>query len=161
MVLFLKHGAEKAAPVARNYCVELPAMPNSSQLSRRERQIMDLIYEMSEASAKDILAALPNPPSYSAIRATVNKLEKKGYLAHREQDLKYIYFPTIDHEEARVSAIQRLLKIFFGGSTSQAVTAMLNLNMNEISTEDLEELDAMIDRARIEKTRTTNLRRAT
>ena len=158
MVLFLKHGVEKTAPVAGNYPVEQSAMPNSSQLSRRERQIMDLIYEMNEASAKDILAALPNPPSYSAIRATVNKLEKKGYLAHRAQELKYIYFPTVDHKQARISAIQRLLKIFFDGSTSQAVTAMLDLNMSEISAEDLEELDAMIDRARIQKTRTTDLR---
>jgi predicted transcriptional regulator len=114
--------------------------------------------KMNEASAKDILAALPNPPSYSAIRATVNKLEKKGYLAHRAQELKYIYFPTVDHKQARISAIQRLLKIFFDGSTSQAVTAMLDLNMSEISAEDLEELDAMIDRARIQKTRTTDLR---
>ncbi len=117
---------------------------------------MDLVYELGEASAKQLLDRLPDPPSYSAIRSTVNKLEKKGYLTHRERDLKYIYFPTIDQSDARVSAIQRLLKIFFDGSASQAVAAMLDLNMSELSEQDLEELNAMIEKARNEKSKTEN-----
>ena len=80
-------------------------MPLSSQLSRRERQIMDIVYELSEASAKGMEAHLVNPPGYSAIRAPINKLETKGFLVHRERDLKYVYYPLIDHLEAREPAL--------------------------------------------------------
>ena len=80
-------------------------MPSASQLSRRERQIMDIVYELSETSAKVMEAHLANPPGYSAIRATMNKLETKGFLVHRERDLKYVYYPLIDHQEAREPAL--------------------------------------------------------
>ncbi|MCH7817779.1 MAG: BlaI/MecI/CopY family transcriptional regulator [Proteobacteria bacterium] len=126
-------------------------MPLSAHLSRRERQIMDIVYELREASAKDIQAKLPNPPGYSAIRATMNKLESKGFLAHRERDLKYIYYPTIDHKEARDSAIQRLLKTFFAGSASQAMSTMLDLSIGDVSEEELEELNALIRKAKKDK----------
>ena len=80
-------------------------MPSASQLSHRERQIMDIVYELSEASAKVMEAYLANPPSYSAIRATMNKLETKDFLVHREGDLKYIYYRLIDRQEAREPAL--------------------------------------------------------
>ena len=81
-------------------------MPSASQLSRRERQIMAIVYKLSEASAKVMEAYLANPPGYSsAIRATMNKLETKGFLVHRERDLKYVYYPLIDHQEAREPAL--------------------------------------------------------
>jgi BlaI family penicillinase repressor len=80
-------------------------MPSASQLSRRERQIMDIVYELSETSAKVMEAHLANPPCYSAIRATMNKLETKGFLVHRERDLKYVYYPLIGHQEAREPAL--------------------------------------------------------
>lgn len=126
-------------------------MPSSSQLSRRERQIMDIVYELGEASAKDMQANMPNPPSYSAIRATMNKLETKGFLAHRERGLKYIYYPLIDHQEARESALQRLLKTFFDGSASQAMSTLLDLSKDSVTDAELDELNALLEKAKREK----------
>lgn len=126
-------------------------MPLSSQLSRRERQIMDIVYELGEASAKDMEANLPNPPGYSAIRATMNKLETKGFLAHRERDLKYVYYPLIDHQEARESALQRLLKTFFAGSASQAMSTLLDLSKDSVTEKELDELNKLLENAKKEK----------
>lgn len=126
-------------------------MPLSSQLSRRERQIMDIVYELGEASAKDMEAHLANPPGYSAIRATMNKLETKGFLAHRERDLKYVYYPLIDHQEARESALQRLLKTFFEGSASQAMSTLLDLNKDSVTEKELDELNKLLENAKKEK----------
>jgi len=126
-------------------------MPRSAHLSRRERQIMDIVYELSEASAKDIEGKLPNPPSYSAIRATMNKLETKGFLAHRERDLKYVYYPLVDHQQASASALQRLLKTFFEGSATQAMSTLLDISKDEVTTDELDELNALIEKARKEK----------
>lgn len=123
-------------------------MPVSQNLSRRERQIMEIIYELGEASAKDVLQRLPNPPSYSAIRATMNKLEDKSFLQHREQDLKYVYFPTIEHDTARSTALQRLLKTFFSGSAKQAMSTLLDMSVDEVSDTELKEMQAMINKAR-------------
>lgn len=123
-------------------------MPVSSNLSRRERQIMEIVYELGEASAKDIEERLPNPPGYSAIRATMNKLEVKKFLAHREQDLKYVYYPTIKHVEARSTALQRLLKTFFDGSASQAMSALLDMSKDDISAQELEEMKKLIENAK-------------
>ncbi|MDA0280172.1 MAG: BlaI/MecI/CopY family transcriptional regulator [Proteobacteria bacterium] len=126
-------------------------MPLSSQLSRRERQIMDIVYELGEASAKDMEAHLANPPGYSAIRATMNKLETKGFLAHRERDLKYVYYPLIDHQQARESALQRLLKTFFEGSAAQAMSTLLDLNKDSVTEKELDELNKLLDKAKKEK----------
>lgn len=126
-------------------------MPSPNQLSRRERQIMDIVYELSEASAKDIEANLPNPPGYSAIRATMAKLEKKGFLAHRERDLKYIYYPLIDHQQARETALQRLLKTFFEGSASQAMSTLLDLSKDSVTEKELDELNKLLEKAKKEK----------
>jgi predicted transcriptional regulator len=123
-------------------------MPKSIHLSRRERQIMDIVYELNEASAKEILAKLPDPPSYSAVRAMLSKLETKGHLKHRESELKYVYSPTVDQSAARDSALSRLLKTFFDGSASQAVNALIDLSSDEISEQELSELEAVIEQAR-------------
>jgi BlaI family penicillinase repressor len=120
-------------------------MPVSNNLSRREREIMEIIYELGEASAKEVEERLPNAPSYSAIRATMNKLETKQFLAHREQDLKYIYYPTINHADARSTALQRLLKTFFDGSASQAMSALLDISRDRISKQELDELKQLIE----------------
>lgn len=128
-------------------------MPVSSNLSRRERQIMEIVYELGEASAKDIEERLPNPPGYSAIRATMNKLEVKKFLAHREQDLKYVYYPTIKLVEARSTALQRLLKTFFDGSASQAMSALLDMSKDDISGQELEEMKKLIENAKNAKAR--------
>ncbi|MFK7864558.1 MAG: BlaI/MecI/CopY family transcriptional regulator [Pseudohongiellaceae bacterium] len=126
-------------------------MPLAIHLSRRERQIMDIVYELSEVSAKDIESRLPDAPSYSAIRAMLAKLEKKGFLEHKEQNLKYIYFPTVDHKSAQTNAINRLLKTFFDGSASQAMSAMLDMSMQNASDDDLEKLQSMIESAKTNK----------
>jgi len=122
-----------------------------NKLSRRERQIMDIVYELNEASAKGIEAKMPDAPSYSAIRAMLSKLEVKGFMAHRTEEMKYVYYPTIAHEEARDSAMNRLLKTFFNGSASQAMTTLLDMSREEVTEEDLEQLQGMIDQARKDK----------
>lgn len=131
-------------------------MPVSNNLSRREREIMEIIYELGEASAKDVEARLAKAPSYSAIRATMNKLEAKNFLAHREQDLKYIYYPTIKHADARSTALQRLLKTFFDGSATQAMSALLDISRDKISKQELEELNALINRAKQTQEKSSN-----
>lgn len=131
-------------------------MPSAMHLSRRERQIMDIVYELGEVSAKDVQGKLPNPPSYSAIRAMLVKLEKKGFLDHKEQNLKYIYFPTVDHQSARTNAINRLLRTFFDGSPSQAMSAMLDISLDEVSDGDLENLKLIIEDAKQKKSKTNS-----
>jgi predicted transcriptional regulator len=112
---------------------------------------MDIVYELREASAKQILDRLPDPPSYSAVRALLVKLETKGQLKHREQNLKYIYYPAHDHEDAQRSAVSRLLKTFFDGSVSQAMNAMIDLSGQEIPDQELQDLEQLIQEARNRK----------
>ncbi|HET7040109.1 MAG TPA: BlaI/MecI/CopY family transcriptional regulator, partial [Gemmatimonadales bacterium] len=87
-----------------------------SALSRRERQIMDAIYQMGEATAQDVLDHLPDPPSYSAVRALLRILEDKGHLRHRSEGQRYVYLPTVSRDRARVSALRQLVRTFFDGS---------------------------------------------
>jgi len=112
---------------------------------------MDIVYELKEASAKQVLARLPDPPSYSTVRALLAKLEDKGQLQHREQDLKYIYFPAHNHEDAQRSAASRLLKTFFDGSVSQAMSAMIDLSEKKVSDQELAELEQLIEKAKNRK----------
>ena len=110
-----------------------------SDLSRRERQIMDALHELGdEASAEDIRQKLPNPPSYSAVRAMLAKLEAKGAVRHKEEGLRYVYSPTARRSAARRSAVERLVRVFFGGSPGEAVNALL-----EAEKWDPAELDEM------------------
>ncbi len=126
-------------------------MPKSIHLSRRERQIMDIVYELSEATAKEIMTRLPDPPSYSAVRAMLSKLETKGHLKHRESELKYVYSPTVDQKVASKSAVSRLLKTFFDGSVSQAMNALIDLSSDKISEQELDELESLIEQAKRKK----------
>ena len=110
-----------------------------NDLSRRERQIMDALHELGdEAPAEDIRRKLPNPPSYSAVRAMLAKLEAKGAVRHREEGLRYVYSPTVRRSAARRSAVERLVRVFFGGSAGEAVNALL-----EAERWDEDELDEM------------------
>src|SRR5579872_2082492 len=90
-------------------------------LSRRERQIMDILYQRGRGSASDVHQALPDRPSYSAVRAKLRVLEEKGHVRHEEAGLRYIFLPTLPREKAKLSALKRLLDTFFGGSTEKAV----------------------------------------
>jgi predicted transcriptional regulator len=119
-------------------------------LSRRERQIMDALHELGdEASAEDIRRKLPDPPSYSAVRAMLAKLETKGAIRHKEEGLRYVYSPTKKRSATRRSAVERLIRVFFGGSTGEAVSALLDAE--EWSPEELEEMSRRIERMKKER----------
>ena len=97
-------------------------MPPTEKLSRREREIMDVLYALGDtASADDIRERLSDPPSYSAVRAMLVKLEAKGFIKHRAEGLRYVYFPTTSRAAARKKAVGQLMRVFFGGSASEAV----------------------------------------
>ena len=119
-------------------------------LSRRERQIMDLLYAAGKASASEIQERLPDRPSNSTVRTILRVLERKGYVRHVEEGLRYMFLPAVPREAARASAMQRVLRTFFGGSAKEAIAAFLDPNAFEMSREDLEDLARMIERAKKE-----------
>jgi BlaI family penicillinase repressor len=119
-------------------------------LSRRERQIMDIIYEMKEASVLQVMERLPSPPGYSAVRALLRVLESKGHLSHRQEGPRYIYSPLLSKEKARRSALRHLLKTFFDDSTEDAVAALLDISEANLSEKDYRRLMDLIDKARKE-----------
>ncbi len=126
----------------------MPKRSPYDQLSRRERQILDIVLELGEASAKDVLSRLPDPPSYSATRAMLVKLEAKGAIGHFERDLRYVYTPAVSPRKARSSAVSRLVRVFFGGSVAQAVSGMVDMSTDRMSPEELDEIAAKIEKAR-------------
>lgn len=117
-------------------------------LSRRERQIMDVVYQRGRVTAAEVLDALPDPPSYSAVRALLRVLEEKGHLRHRREGTRYVFLPTVPRETARRSALARVVRTFFGGSTEAAVAALID--QSSLSDTDLNRLRDLIDRARQE-----------
>jgi predicted transcriptional regulator len=119
-------------------------------LSRRERQIMDILHRLGKATAAEVLEALPDPPSYSAVRALLRLMEEKGYLHHETDGAKYVYLPTLAPAKARQSALKQMLQTFFEGSTEQAVAALLDLSKNKLKADELDRLSALIERARKE-----------
>jgi len=121
-----------------------------SHLSRRERQIMDIIYKEGAATAAEVVAALPDPPSYSAVRATLRILEDKGHLQHREDGPRYVFHPTVPRDRARRTALKQVLGTFFDGSAEQAVATLLDMSASRMSEDELERLRTMIERARKE-----------
>jgi len=120
----------------------------SERLSRRERQIMDVIYRLDQASAADVLANIPDPPSYSSVRALLRILEDKGHLTHIEDGPRYIFAPTRPRQNAARSSIQQVVQTFVGGSVEQAVATMLSSDELEISDEELGRLEALIKHAK-------------
>jgi BlaI family transcriptional regulator, penicillinase repressor len=118
------------------------------QLSRRERQIMDIVFQAGEITAADLEAQLPDPPSNSSIRVLLRILEEKGHLKHRTEKGRYIYFPAAAKEEVKKSALLHLLKTFFGGSAPQVVSTLLKTG--DLSQEELDELAHLIEEARKE-----------
>ncbi len=125
------------------------AKPLPHDLSRRERQIMDVIYERGNATAAEVAEAIPHPPSYSAVRALLRILEEKGYLRHEQQGLRYVFLPMVKRASARRSALKGLVRTFFDGSVEQTVAALLG--QQKLSPEELERLAALIERARREE----------
>lgn len=125
-------------------------MRTERSLSRRERQIMDVIYELKEATAGQVLERLPSPPGYSAVRALLRVLEQKGHLSHRQDGPRYVFAPTLPRERARRSALKHLLKTFFDNSAGDAVAALLDLSDDNLSAEDLRRLAELIKKAQEE-----------
>jgi predicted transcriptional regulator len=125
-------------------------MIKDKSLSRREREIMDIVYEMKEASALQVLERLPSPPSYSAVRALLRVLEQKGHLVHRQDGPRYMYVPRLAKDKARRSALAHLKQTFFDGSTTDVVAALLDLSEEDLSPDDYARLTELIDKARKE-----------
>jgi predicted transcriptional regulator len=121
-----------------------------TNLSRRERQIMDVIYREGRATATEVLAALPDPPGYSAVRAMLRVLENKGHLRHVPDGTRYVYQPTLPRDRAGKPALENVLDTFFDGSTEKAVAALLDLSRSELSSQDLDRLSDLIEQARTE-----------
>ena len=127
-----------------------PSLP--PKLSRREREIMDLLFEAGQpVSAEDVRERLSDPPTYSAVRAMLAKLEAKGHIRHQEEGLRYVYSPTTPRTAAQRSALERLVNVFFSGSPSHTVTALLK--QESWSEEELDALSAQIEQARKQKQR--------
>lgn len=122
----------------------------SPKLSRRERQILDILYQRGKASAADVLAAMEDPPSYSAVRAMLRILEEKGHVRHESEDLKYVYAPTVPRDKAKRSAVKHLLETFFAGSPEQAMAALLDVSSRRLTREELDRMGRMIDDAKKE-----------
>ncbi len=116
-------------------------------LSKRERQIMDTIYGRKGATAAEVRASLPDPPSYSAVRGTLRILEAKGFLTHRSQGRRYLYLPTISHQRARQTAIRHLLETYFDDSVDAVVAALIQVDGKKLSKKDYRRLIEMIQNA--------------
>lgn len=124
----------------------------SAKLSRREREILNVLHSLGgRASAEDIRQGLSDPPSYSAVRAMLVKLEAKGQLTHKEEGLKYVYSPTESRSSARRKALDQLIDVFFGGSPGQTVAALLK--QEKWTSAELDELHAEIEAARAKRSR--------
>jgi BlaI family penicillinase repressor len=117
-------------------------------LSRRERQIMDVLYRKGSATAAEVLDNIPNPPSYSAVRALLRVLEEKGHVRHEEVAGKYVFMPTTPREKAKRSAMRHLVQTFFDGSSEEAVAALLDASSSKLSDSELDRLQELIDKAR-------------
>jgi BlaI family transcriptional regulator, penicillinase repressor len=115
-------------------------------LTRRERQIMDSVYQRGSATAADVLEDLPEPPSYSAVRAMLRKLQDKGYLTSVQDGPRYLYSAVIPRDEARESALHRLVRTFFDGSRAKVVAALLDPDEGALSPEEVRQLEELIRR---------------
>src|SRR3954468_24926586 len=114
-------------------------------LSRRERQIMDFLFRRGKASVGEVMDGIPNPPGYSAVRATLRTLEQKGRVVHEEDGRAYVYRPTVRRDAARRSALTHVLKTFFDNSSEQAVAALLELRGPKLTSAELDRVSQMVD----------------
>ena len=121
-----------------------------AHLSRRERQIMDVIYRQGRATAAEVMENMPDPPSYSAVRAMLRLLEEKGYVRHEQDGPRYVYISTLSRERARQSAMKQMLQTFFDDSTEQAVAALIDMTRAKMTGDELDRLSQLIEKARKE-----------
>ena len=121
-----------------------------TQLGRRERQIVEALYRLGKASVAEVLADLPDPPSYSATRALLRVLEDKGHVRHEEDGPRYVFMPRVPKDRARRSALKHLLQTFFDDSTESAVAALLDVSAKKLTPQELDRIEALIEGARKE-----------
>ncbi|HEX7085389.1 MAG TPA: BlaI/MecI/CopY family transcriptional regulator [Vicinamibacterales bacterium] len=126
----------------------MSARPVHAALTRRERQIMDVLYRLGRATAGEILERLPDTPSYSTVRTQLRVLEEKGHVRHEEQGLRYVYVPTVPRHAARRSALKHLVDTFFDGSSAKVVAALLGGEASRLSDEELERIAQLVENAR-------------
>ncbi|MFT5523044.1 MAG: BlaI family penicillinase repressor [Pirellulaceae bacterium] len=119
-------------------------------LARRERQIMDVIFQLGEATVGEVLENLRDPPSYSSVRTIIRKIESKGLLKHRQDGKRYVYRATQSRETASRSAVQKMMDVFFSGSAPDTVAAILDVSSDSLDAEDLDRISQIIERARKE-----------
>ncbi len=119
-------------------------------LSRRERQILDILIERGKASAMEVRAAMADAPSYSAVRTLLRVLEDKGHVKHKAEGLRYVYLPTIGRERAKRTAVKHMLKTYFNGSPEQIVAALLDVSSTQLTREELDRMAQMIEEAKRE-----------
>jgi BlaI family transcriptional regulator, penicillinase repressor len=122
----------------------------AQQLSRREREIMDVVYRLGAATASDVLENLADPPSYSAVRALLRILEEKGHLMHSQDGPRYIYAPVVPRTAARRSALKQVVRTFFDGSAAQAAAALLDMSESALSDDEARQLAVLIEKAKRE-----------
>ena len=120
-------------------------------MSRRERQILDVLFRTGRATAAEIQEAMPEPPSYSAVRTLLRILEDKGHVKHEQDGARYVYMPRIARDHAKKSALRHLLHTFFEGSAPQAIAALLDEDCSRLTKDDWKRLSAMVERARKEE----------
>jgi BlaI family transcriptional regulator, penicillinase repressor len=117
-------------------------------VSRRERQILDVLYRAGRATAAEIQQAMPNPPGYSAVRTLLRILEDKGHVRHEQDGARYVYLPRVERDRAKRSAMRHLLHTFFDGSATQAIAALIDDDSHKLSADDWQRLADLIERAR-------------
>ena len=122
--------------------------PRLTHLSRRERQIMDVLYRAGRATVAEVRASLPNAPSYSAVRALLRILEQKGHIRHEQDAARYVFMPTVPREAAKRSALRHLVNTFFEGSASQVMTALLDMSGRQLTDADLAHMRQLITDAK-------------
>jgi predicted transcriptional regulator len=127
------------------------AKPLPSRLSRRERQIMDVLYRAGRATAADVQAGMPDAPSYSAVRTMLRILEEKGHVRHEVDGPRYVYVPTVARDKAKRSALKHVVNTFFDGSASQVMAALFELSPRDLGDEEIARLRELIDHAKQQK----------
>ena len=125
-------------------------MSAAGGLSRRERQIMDILYQRGKASASEVREAMEAAPGYSAVRAMLRVLEEKGHVKHQAEGLKYVYVPVVARDKAKRSAVKHVMETFFNGSAEQIVAALLDVSSTRLTREELDRMSEMIEQAKQE-----------
>jgi BlaI family transcriptional regulator, penicillinase repressor len=130
--------------------MQKPSSGGPASLTRRERQIMDILYKKGRATASDVMRELPGDPHYSTVRTQLRTLEEKGHVGHSEEGLRYVYMPAVPRQTARRSALRHLVNTFFDGSAEQVVAAVLGGEGSKLSEEELDRLADLIEKAKKE-----------